>query len=575
MKKLFDWKIALLAIIILATFLRFYQLGSIPVGLLNDEANKGYDAYSLLLTGKDQWGVFLPLINLKGFGDYPPPLYQYLSIIPVSIWGLSAFSIRFISVLSGVFSVAVIFLVGRKLFNVKVGLFSALLLAILPWAIGLSRVGMESNLAILLLLLSLFFGIKNADRNSLRNLIIAVFFLAISLYTYSAYTLLAPLIFIVILFDNFFKKKLNLKIILFPILIFLLMIFPLFINKGSASVRFSQVGLTTNINSIGLLDNLNTQIGQCKNQYAPIFCKIVDNKIVLFSSTFIKNYLSHFSPNLLYVNGTVTQYSILPERGLDYIFASILLILGLYYLVKINNNKKVSFILILLFLLSPIPDSLTGDGNFSRASAMQPMMVLIEAVGIYYLISIIGLVKNVYTKSLAFSLIILVVVFSVSSFFITYTTYFKNNYSIFSQYGYKDLMTTVAKEKGNYDRVYISSHLNDAKQYVYYLFYNRYDPKNYQTKKEVSYSLASDGWVSVNKLENIYFINSVLPVEQDSSLSSQKVLVISSPKDFPKAIKPIFTVKDKLGNVIFEAINLSDLIRYNQQHKELIFNENI
>jgi len=353
------------------------------------------------------------------------------------------------------------------------------------------------------------------------------------------------------------------------------MIFPLFINKGSASVRFSQVGLTTNINSIGLLDNLNTQIGQCKNQYAPIFCKIVDNKIVLFSSTFIKNYLSHFSPNLLYVNGTVTQYSILPERGLDYIFASILLILGLYYLVKINNNKKVSFILILLFLLSPIPDSLTGDGNFSRASAMQPMMVLIEAVGIYYLISIIGLVKNVYTKSLAFSLIILVVVFSVSSFFITYTTYFKNNYSIFSQYGYKDLMTTVAKEKGNYDRVYISSHLNDAKQYVYYLFYNRYDPKNYQTKKEVSYSLASDGWVSVNKLENIYFINSVLPVEQDSSLSSQKVLVISSPKDFPKAIKPIFTVKDKLGNVIFEAINLSDLIRYNQQHKELIFNENI
>jgi 4-amino-4-deoxy-L-arabinose transferase-like glycosyltransferase len=551
----------LLLILLLAAFFRLYQLGSIPAGLLNDEANKGYDAYSLLLTGKDQWGAFLPLTNLRGFGDYPPPLYQYLSIVPIALLGLSAFSVRVVSAFAGVTSVLAIFFVGRKLFNEKVGLYAALLLAILPWAVGLSRVGMEANLAIPLLLIALFFGIKNYGKHTLRNLIISSLFLAVTLYTYSAFTLFAPLVFVVILFDNF-SKKLGIKKIFIPIILFGLIALPLFINKGSASVRFSQVGLTTNVNSIGLLDNLNMQIGQCKSQYAPVLCKIADNKVVLFSSVFAKNYLAHFSPNFLYVNGTVTQYSILQERGLDYIFASVLLILGLYYLLKINPNKKVSLVLILLFLLAPIPDSLTGDGNFSRASMMQPMLVLIDAIGLYYLISILSLIKKFYIKALVISLVSFVVVFSVFSFLVTYTTYFKNNYSIYSQYGYQDLMQKVYSERNNYDRIYISKHLNDTKQYIYYLFYERYNPEKFQNKVNVSYSLTSDGWSSIDKIDNIYFVQNPPAISSDSALTKQKILIISTPVDFPKSIKPVFDVKDKLGNVIFMAVDASDLLYY-------------
>src|SRR5680860_1092308 len=92
MKKKLNWKIFLFLIVVLGAFLRFYQLGNIPAGLLNDEANKGYDAYSLLITGRDQWGSFMPLTSLRGFGDYPPPLYHYFSMIPIFIFGLSEFS---------------------------------------------------------------------------------------------------------------------------------------------------------------------------------------------------------------------------------------------------------------------------------------------------------------------------------------------------------------------------------------------------------------------------------------------------------------------------------------------------
>ena len=72
--------ILFLLIILIAVILRFYNLGIVPVGFLNDEANAGYDAYSLLLTAKDQWGNLLPINNFIGFGDFNPQLtdtYQY------------------------------------------------------------------------------------------------------------------------------------------------------------------------------------------------------------------------------------------------------------------------------------------------------------------------------------------------------------------------------------------------------------------------------------------------------------------------------------------------------------------
>lgn len=562
----------LLLIIAIAAFLRFYQLGKIPAGLLNDEANKGYDAYSLLMTGRDQWGSFLPLTNLRGFGDYPPPMYQYLSIIPIYIWGLSSFSVRFISAFSGVLSVIAIFYLGRKLFNEGVGLFSAFFLAIMPWAVGLSRTAMESNLAILFLLISLYFGLKNTNKDRLKNLVISSILLAMSLYTYSAYFLFAPLVLVIILFDNFFGKKIRIKEILFPIVIFCLIILPLFVSRGSASVRFSQVGLTTNVNSIGLIDTLNMQRGQCLNSFPPTVCKIMDNKAVLYTSDFIKNYLSHFSFNFLYTSGTVTQYSILEKRGLDYLLNFIFLLSGLLFLIKVNKDSRLFIALISLLLISPIADSLTGDGNYTRASMMIPFLSIMSGLGAYFLWTKLEGLKNINYIYIIYTFTFLVFSFGILTFYISYLTYFKNNYSLYSQYGYADLMSTVSKEKNIYNRIYISRHLNDTKQYIYYLFYTKYNPSEYQSKENVSYSVGQNGWVSIDRIGNIYFVQNPPTSAQLEKDSSIKSLIISNPVDFPKTIKPVFVIKDKLGNVIFEAAQSSDLLEYYRE-QELIKNK--
>jgi hypothetical protein len=78
--------IAVIAIAVLTgASLRVARLGSVPLGLAQDEAVDGYDAYSILKTGRDHHGNFMPIV-MQGFNDYRMPLFQY-SLVPM-VWML-------------------------------------------------------------------------------------------------------------------------------------------------------------------------------------------------------------------------------------------------------------------------------------------------------------------------------------------------------------------------------------------------------------------------------------------------------------------------------------------------------
>src|SRR3990167_8489226 len=90
--------------LVLAAFLRLYQISHYPAGLNADEAALGYNAYSLLLTGRDEHGHVLP-VNLESFGDFKPAGYSYLLVPMIKIFGLTEFAVRLPSVLFGVLAV--------------------------------------------------------------------------------------------------------------------------------------------------------------------------------------------------------------------------------------------------------------------------------------------------------------------------------------------------------------------------------------------------------------------------------------------------------------------------------------
>src|SRR6266851_3228581 len=88
-------KLLLGLIVLIALLLRLVNLGGNPPSLSWDEAAWGYNAYSLGIDGRDEFGRFLPLDYLESFGDFKPPVYAYLDVIPVKIFGLTEFATRF------------------------------------------------------------------------------------------------------------------------------------------------------------------------------------------------------------------------------------------------------------------------------------------------------------------------------------------------------------------------------------------------------------------------------------------------------------------------------------------------
>src|SRR5579872_5976613 len=105
-------------LVVVSAVLRLWAFGSVPPSPDWDEAALGYNAYSILHTGKDEYGAFLPVV-LRSFDDYKPALYAYLVIPFLFIFGLSLQAVRAPSVVFGVLAVIIVFFLCEELFNNK------------------------------------------------------------------------------------------------------------------------------------------------------------------------------------------------------------------------------------------------------------------------------------------------------------------------------------------------------------------------------------------------------------------------------------------------------------------------
>ncbi len=147
MQKLFEWKYLFL-IILFAAVLRFAGLSQMPPSLNWDEISHGYNAYSILKTGKDEWGQVFPITNFRAYGDYPLPLNLYLTIPFEIIFGLNTGAIRLPHALLGTLTIIAVYFLTEGIFrNKKISLIASFLAAIDPWLLFPSRAVFQSNLS--------------------------------------------------------------------------------------------------------------------------------------------------------------------------------------------------------------------------------------------------------------------------------------------------------------------------------------------------------------------------------------------------------------------------------------------
>ncbi len=137
--------VLLLALVLAAALaLRFHNLGEAH-SLHQDEAVSGYDAYSVLLTGRDHWGDFMPVV-FREFGQYNNQLQSYLTVPFVALFGLNEFSARAPWALLGALLALAAFLIARELDGEAAGLLAAAFAAVSPWMLFTSRMAVGSNL---------------------------------------------------------------------------------------------------------------------------------------------------------------------------------------------------------------------------------------------------------------------------------------------------------------------------------------------------------------------------------------------------------------------------------------------
>src|SRR4030043_2293181 len=230
-------------IIILAFLLRIYKVTQIPPSLNWDEVSIGYNAYSILKTGRDEWGKFLPL-HFKSYGEYKLPAQIYASIPAIAIFGLNDFGVRITPVIYGTLTVMFLYFLAKKLFkNRWIGLLSAFFLAISPWHIQLTRASFESSFSVFWVTLGAWLFVKGFTDK--KYWLASTIPFIISIYTYNAARVFTPL-FLLALFIIYRKDVLkNTRIFILSLAVFLLSMIPLvsFVVSGEATARLQLVSI--------------------------------------------------------------------------------------------------------------------------------------------------------------------------------------------------------------------------------------------------------------------------------------------------------------------------------------------
>lgn len=523
----------LIAILLLSFVLRFWRVWEIPPALNWDEVSIGYNAYSIMKTGRDEWGRFLPL-HFRAFGEYKLPVQIYASIPGIWLLGLNEVGVRITPVIYGVLTVLLTYFLAQEIFkNRGVSLLAAFLLAVSPWHIQLTRASLESSLAMGLMIGCLLFFLKGLKKQTW--FLLAAIFGGLSIYAYNAERVFIPLFLagLCLIFRHqlvSIKKKKTILVAGAIFALFILRLLPT-IFTSEAQSRYKLVSF---VDDPGFVLRINEARGNLKLP-SPL-PRLVHNKATHFLSVFSGNYLAHFSPSFLFFKGVGHRQHHVQGMGELYLIELPFLLLGIWFLFK-KQRKEIRRLFVLWVGLAAVPVSITFDSipHALRNLVVLPSYQLITAYGFINLLTAVKNSKN--GKKAAFALI----GFSLAAFSLQFVHYlnlyywkYPINYSRDWQYGYKQVLEYVAENQDEYDRVIISRHYGEP--HIFTLFWLAYPPVKYQTVDNLIRYQSYD-WVWVNQFDKYLFpdlgdAGTRVSDFKNKFIGQGKTLIVGRPGDF-------------------------------------------
>lgn len=529
----------LLLIIVLAVVVRFSYLTYNPPSLNWDEISHGYNAYSILKTGMDQWGERFPIFNFRAYGDYPTTLNLYLTIPFIAIFGLTEFAIRAPHALLGVLTVVSIYFLTWGLTKKRsVSLLAAGLAAFGPWYVFTSRFVLQSNLSVFLLSTAgaLFF---NREKHK-YFLPLSLIVLTLTLFSYHSTRIFSPLLLLTGLIFYGRSKA----IIIFAFLFFVLTGFIL--QRPESRVRSDTLFLVDQ----GAVNRIIE--ARAASPFPQFVSRFLYNRPAYFITKFSKNYISYFSPKFLFFEGgTQYQFSV-PGKGLIYPVSLPFFYIGLILLV-IKSFKDKNFRLLLVWLLlAPIPASITSESyTVLRATAMLPIPEILISIGFF---AVVGKLNKNFA-SVLIGLYFILFYFFAEHYFLQYFTSYRTNYSSSWQQGYKEVVNYVNDNYLKYDKIIVTKKYGEPHEY--FLFFLGYDPARYLSDRNAIRFFQS-GWYWVDKFDKFYFVNDwqvkEMKLESGGGIDCAELscLLITSPSNFPGGWQKLKEINFLDGKPAFE-----------------------
>lgn len=550
-------------VVFLAAALRFSYITYNPPSLNWDEVSHGYNAYSILTTGKDEWGVAFPII-FRAYGDYKLPVYIYLTTIPEKLFGLNAFAVRLPSVLAGIGTVIFTYYLTLELFKKKnLAVLASFLVAVEPWSLFLSRGAFEANLSLFFIVSGIYFFLKSLRKAG--SLVTSVILLGLSVWTYNSTRVFVPLILAVLIFLYrgellaIFRKNKALFFSSLSILVFFFI--PMFVQllQPVGQARYGKVSIIDS-GAIAKID-----AARASSKLPSLLNRAINNKVTYFATSFLKNWISHYSVGFLFSKGGSNYQFSIPGRGIIYWPDVLPIAVGLLWLVIKRSRENI--VLLAWFILASIPSAVTNEApQVLRAITMLPTPMIITGIGISEVAGWLNRKAKISVTLVTAFYAVLIFGF-LENYLTDYFTNYRMNYSWSWQYGYEQVVDYVRAHYSEYDKIITTK--NYGEPHEFFLFFLSWSPAKYRNDPFSIRFFQSD-WYWVDRFDKFYFVNDwqiphdlgIFVLESrretvDCVSTATKCLLITSPGNYPKGWKKLTTINFLNGLPAFDILNNS------------------
>jgi 4-amino-4-deoxy-L-arabinose transferase-like glycosyltransferase len=453
-----------------------------PPGLDTDEAAIGYNAYSLLRSGRDEYGERWPLL-FRSFGEYKRPVYVYAAVPAVAGFGLTPFAVRLPAALAGALSVPALYAVALLLLRrPRPALWAAALLAVSPWHLQFSRSAREVSVLVLALLVmaGALLGAAHAVRRRDGRArwpagalgVAAALALLVAVYTHTAGVIVAPLLALLVV-GVYWARLRRLPRVWAAVALAVLVLGGLPLGQqfadGRAATRFAMTSLVAD------RELRDVSAGRIERDERDGLPAVIDHPLVLGTWRALGAYVAHFEPSFLFFRGDVEWRHHSSTGGQLNLWDIPLLVCGLVVLWRHWRRPAVRVVAGWL-AIGPLPAAFgTPAPHAVRAIAMLPALYLLAALGV-------GPVWRWLVRRRLTADWVLALVLSVGVYLYGYYRYYGYEHDGAWSSGWLETFRAAQSQvdAGRYARVVIPEDLPPPRvAYIYALFATAYDPEQY------------------------------------------------------------------------------------------------